>query len=110
MEPPHRRAAEEDGTVLRAARRRKERTYPELTGRFGRARLVVLACEVGGRWSEETNNLLLQLAKAKVRGVPQPVEDERQTELAVEVEVDSRVCRRQSVRPVTVGTEGRNRS
>ena len=70
---PHRRAAEEDGVVLRAVRRRKERTYPELTGRFGRARLVVLACEVGGRWSEETNNFLLQLAKAKVRGVPQPL-------------------------------------
>ena len=70
---PHRRAAEKDGAVLRAARRRKERTYPELTGRFGRARLVVLACEVGGRWSEETNNFLLQLAKAKVRGVPQPL-------------------------------------
>ena len=56
-----------------------------------------------------------------VRGIEQPsfaackgqssrsIEDERQTELAVEVEVDSRVCRRQSVRPVTVGTEGRNR-
>ena len=46
---PHRRAVEEDGAVLRAARRWKERTYPELTGRFGRVRLVVLACEVGGR-------------------------------------------------------------
>ena len=70
---PHRRAAEEDGAVLRATRRRMERTYPELSGRFGRARLVVLACEVGGRWSEETNNFLLQLAKAKARGVPQPL-------------------------------------
>ena len=59
--------------MLRAARRRKERTYPEISGRFGRARLVVLACEVGGRWSEETNFLLLQLAKAKVRGVLQPL-------------------------------------
>ena len=39
---PHRRAAEKDRTVLRAARRQKERTCPELTGRFGRARLVVL--------------------------------------------------------------------
>ena len=32
---PHRRAAEEDGAVLHTARRRKERTYPELSGRFG---------------------------------------------------------------------------
>ena len=31
---PHRRAAEDHGAVLRAARRQKERTYPELTGRF----------------------------------------------------------------------------
>ena len=38
------------------------------------------------------------------------VEDERHTELAVVVEVDSRVCRHQSVRPVTVGTKGWNRS
>ena len=64
---PHRRAAEEDGG------RREERTYPGLTGRFGRARLVVLACGVGGRWPEEMSNLHLQLAKAKVRGVPQPL-------------------------------------
>ena len=63
---PHRRAAEEDGAVLRAARRRKERTCPELTGRFGRARLVVLACEVGGRWSA-TFSCSLQ------SGVPQPL-------------------------------------
>ena len=70
---PHRRAAEEGGAVLRAARRRKERTYPELTGRFGWARLAVLACEIGGGWSKETNNFFLQLAKAKARGVSQPL-------------------------------------
>ena len=37
--------------MLQEARRRKERTYPELNGAGGRARLVVLAAEVGGRWS-----------------------------------------------------------
>ena len=41
------------GAILTQARRRKELTYPELTGEQGRARLVVLACEVGGRWSDE---------------------------------------------------------
>ena len=46
--------AREDGAALRAARRRKERVYPELSGAHGRARLVVLAGEVGGRWSSET--------------------------------------------------------
>ena len=48
---PHSRAENHDGAVLDAARRRKERTYPELTGHFGRTRLVVLAGEVAGRWS-----------------------------------------------------------
>ena len=47
-------AASRDGISLTAARQRKERTYPELSGEGGRARLVVLAAEVGGRWSVET--------------------------------------------------------
>ena len=34
------------GTMLQEASRRKERTYPELNGAGGRARLVVLAAEV----------------------------------------------------------------
>ena len=40
-----------------AARRRKERTYPELSGAHGRARLV-LACEVGGRWLWRWSSIL----------------------------------------------------
>ena len=45
-------------TVLFAeARRRKERT-PELVGPRRRARLVVLAGEVAGRWSDETCRFL----------------------------------------------------
>ena len=35
-------------------RRRKEAHYPELAGNGGRARLVVLAGEVGDRFSDET--------------------------------------------------------
>ena len=35
-----------------------------------RTRLVVLAAEVGGRWSQETAHFLLQLAKAKVHHEP----------------------------------------
>ena len=35
-------AARTDGVALAAARRRKERSYPELTARGARARLVVL--------------------------------------------------------------------
>ena len=60
-------AAHTDGVVLTAARRRKDSTYPELVGRRGRARLVVLAVEVGGRWLPETQSFLSQLGSAKAR-------------------------------------------
>ena len=61
-----------DGTARRgaqhtSARRRKELTYPELSGDGGgRARLVVLATEVGARWSQETRQFLVTLAKGQV--------------------------------------------
>ena len=42
-----RRRAAHVGAALEAARRRKERTYPEPSGDGGRARLVVLVAEVG---------------------------------------------------------------
>ena len=45
---PHQGAADVDGAVLGAARRRKERTYPELVRPGRRARLVVLAGDVAG--------------------------------------------------------------
>ena len=49
--PAWRNAATTSAVALQAARRPKETTYPELSGEGGRARLVVLAAEVGGRWS-----------------------------------------------------------
>ena len=60
-------AARRDGVALAAARRAKERRYPELVGRRARARLVVLAVEVGGRWSPETQKFLSLLARARAR-------------------------------------------
>ena len=63
-----RHAADFDGVALEAACRRRARTYPELVGPHCRARLVVLAVEVGGRWSDETRSFLSQLARAKARG------------------------------------------
>ena len=66
---PRRQCADVDGAALAQARRRKQRTYPELDG-HGRARLVVLAAKVGGRWSEEARAFVSQLAKAKARSVP----------------------------------------
>ena len=67
---PRRGAASRDGTALAEARRRKARTYPELDGQGGRARLLVLAGEVGGRWSSETSSFLTSLACAKAREAP----------------------------------------
>ena len=62
-----RRAANHDGAALDAARKRKEDTYPELTGEDGRTRLVVLAAEVGGRWSAETAQFLCVSPKLERR-------------------------------------------
>ena len=67
---PHSCCAREDGAALRQARHRKERVYPELSGAHGRARLVVLASEVGGRWSTDPQAFLRQLAGAKARQEP----------------------------------------
>ena len=57
------------GAALALARRRKERTYPELL-RSERCRLVVLAVEVGGRWSDEGASFVRALARATAREVP----------------------------------------
>ena len=65
---PRRQAAECDGVALKAARRKKEATYPELLGPRRRAQLVVIAMEVGGRWSPETRSFFSQLARARARG------------------------------------------
>ena len=59
-----------DGVAVAAARRNKARTYPELSGGDGRARLVVLAAEVGGRWSEEVRKFLGALDTTKARSAP----------------------------------------
>ena len=49
---PRRRGGQYAGAALHTARQNKERTYPELAG-SNKCRLVVLAIEVGGRWSPE---------------------------------------------------------
>ena len=65
---PRARCEREDGAALAMARRRKERTYTELIGRFGRAKLVVFACEVGGRWSDETQAFLSSAPPVSCKG------------------------------------------
>ena len=46
-----------DGSAERLSKKPgggNERTYPELAGKGGRAKFVVLPAEVGGWWSKET--------------------------------------------------------
>ena len=64
---PGQQCARVDGADFRRARPRKNATHPELSGNNGSARLVDLACEVGGRGTAERHSFLSQLAKAKVR-------------------------------------------
>ena len=63
------RAAWEDGAAIRKAEREKERTYHELVN-SSRCRLVVLACEVGGRWSETCLQLIHDLAEYRSNLAP----------------------------------------
>ena len=74
-----RTAADCNGAALKQARRLKETTCPELSGEGGRARLVVLAAEVGGRWSEETRQ------SARSDSTPDPPEP-RQSGMAPKME------------------------
>ena len=67
---PRRYQNRAEGAALRQARRAKERTYPELLRLDSRCRLVVLALEVGGRFSPETVDFVQRLARARARSVP----------------------------------------
>ena len=66
---PHLGTPDMDGAALLQARREKEATYPEFTAP-GRCRLVVVAIETGGRWSDEAVDFVRQLALARAREVP----------------------------------------
>ena len=70
-------AGDRDGVALTRARSFKERTYPELVGRGARARLVVLALEVAGRWSHEAKTFVNLLARAKARSEPHVLQRRR---------------------------------
>ena len=62
-------AAEEDGVAIARAEETKRDTYPELVA-SSRCRLVVLACETGGRWSSTCSALLRALATRKAEEAP----------------------------------------
>ena len=58
-----------DSAGLPSVRPAKERTYPELL-RAPRCRLVVLALELGGRWSPEAAEFIRHLARCRARSAP----------------------------------------
>ena len=88
---PHARCAGEDGAALLRARRRKERAYPELSGEHGRARLVVLASEVGG--NVVFRDAVIPSAVGQSQDAPYASHSLDQCEVGVDVAVehDSRV-------------------
>ncbi|CAE7209788.1 unnamed protein product [Symbiodinium sp. KB8] len=57
------------GAALALARNSKERTYPELR-QFARCKLVVLALELGSRWSTDAATFVRLLARLRSRAVP----------------------------------------
>ena len=63
------RAAVEDGYVLQAAAARKHRRYADIDA-SGAGALIVLGCEVYGRWSDEALLLVKELATLKARPYP----------------------------------------
>ena len=66
---PHPRTTREDGAAIMTARRRKRERYPELL-RPGPQRLVVLACEAGGRWAAECGDLIRDLLRVRAPRAP----------------------------------------
>ena len=65
---PHPRAAAKNGAVLRRALTDKATKYSDVED-SPLAELVVLACEVGGRWHHRTEELVRLLARNKVANV-----------------------------------------
>ena len=55
---------------MECARTRKEKRHRELVGDRGRARLVVLAGEIGGRFSSAAASVLQHPASAKIKDSP----------------------------------------
>ena len=93
---------------LTQVRRRKEKTYRELTGPGARARLVVLALEVSGRWSAEAKSFVGQLAKAHTRSEPRVLPCRMEQAWRLRVVLHPLVCRGSLVCRVSAWSEGDN--
>ncbi len=69
---PRGRADRTDGLAIATAIRRKRATYPEFSS-SRRCRLVVFACEVGGRWCPEAIKFIRALAAARASSAPEVI-------------------------------------
>ena len=67
------RASQTPSDAIARAERTKGQAYPELV-HSSTLRLVTVACEVGGRWSDESRAVLQRLAAAKARSAPAPLQ------------------------------------
>ena len=99
-----RQCADLDGAALHQARQRKATTCPELAHpRGGRARLVVLGCEAGVRWSEETQ-LCEPVGKGEVAQGTPSTQTAGETRLVPPLEHFTGLQRGSVFRPVPLGT------
>ena len=100
---PHKRAAAARSSTPEGTH------HPELTGRFGRALWWSWRVRLAGD-GQRKRTPSFAARKSQSSRSSRTIEDERQTELAVEAEVDSRVCRHQSVAQSLLEQKGWNRS
>ena len=87
-------AADVDGVALEAARKRKARTYPELAGVHRRARLVVIALEVGGQVVDGDQEFLVPVGQSESSWLNPPHETTNGASVEVEVGINAIVCSR----------------
>ena len=67
---PHPKTRTVPGASIERAEKRKPKKYREAARSRGRVKLLTLACEVGGRWSDQCLEFVRLLAKHKAKEAP----------------------------------------
>ena len=67
---PHPKACTVPGGAIERGEKRKPQQYREAWQARGRVRLLTLACETGGRWSDQCVDFVRMLAKHKAKEAP----------------------------------------
>ena len=67
---PHPKACTVPGGAIERGEKRKPQQYREAWQARGRVKLLTLACETGGRWSDQCVDFVRMLAKHKAREAP----------------------------------------